>query len=93
VSQNPLPVVHLVVITPRRLLCEADAEEVSIPGLDGLIGILPGHRPMMISLGRGILSYRQGTETEGYGILGGYAEILPDKVLVFTDVDDEGQEK
>jgi F-type H+-transporting ATPase subunit epsilon len=78
--------VQLKVITPRRILCEADAEEVSLPSLEGLIGILPGHRPMIVALGRGPLTYRADGETGSHEVRGGYAEIMPDKVLVFTDV-------
>jgi len=75
---------RLKVITPRRLLAEADVQEASIPSLEGLIGILPGHRPLMIALGRGTLTYRQGTNEESFEVDGGYAEIMPDQVLVFT---------
>jgi F-type H+-transporting ATPase subunit epsilon len=81
----PVPV-RLKVITPHRVLCEADADEVSLPGLDGQIGILPGHRPMVVALGEGTLTYRAGDETGAYAVRGGYAEVRGDQVLVFTDV-------
>jgi len=80
---------HLKVITPRRLLVEADVQEASIPSLEGLIGVRPGHRPLMIALGRGTLSYRQGASEESFEVAGGYAEILPDQVLVFTESSDK----
>jgi len=82
---------RLKVITPRRLLAEADVQEASIPSLEGLIGVLPGHRPLMIALGRGTLTYRQGTNEEGFEVDGGYAEILPDQVLVFTQSREEAR--
>jgi len=80
---------RLKVITPHRLLAEADVEEASLPSLEGLIGVLPGHRPLMIGLGRGTLTYRQGTNEESFEVDGGYAEILPDAVIVFTESADE----
>ena len=80
---------HLKVITPRRLLAEADVEEASIPSLDGLIGVRPGHRPLMVVLGRGTLTYRQGGSEESFEVAGGYAEILSDQVLVFTESSEE----
>ena len=80
---------HLKVITPRRLLVEADVQEASIPSLEGLIGVRPEHRPLMVALGRGTLSYRQGASEESFEVAGGYAEILPDQVLVFTESSDK----
>ncbi len=82
---------RLKVITPRRLLAEADVQEASIPSLEGLIGVLPGHRPLMVALGRGTLTYRQGTNEESFEVDGGYAEILPDQVLVFTQSREEAR--
>lgn len=83
------PSFRLKVITPRRLLADADVQEASIPALDGLIGVRPGHRPLMTALGRGTLTYRQGSDEESFEIEGGYAEILPDEVLVFTESREE----
>jgi len=83
---SPTAVIALKVITPRRILCEAEAEEVSLPGLDGQIGILPGHRPMVVALGEGTLTFRAGAESGSYDVRGGYAEVLGDRVLVFTSV-------
>ncbi len=75
---------HLHVVTPRRLLVDAAVDEARIPGLDGQIGILPGHRPLMLALGAGPIVFRQGTVEETFEIEGGTAEILADRVLVFT---------
>jgi F-type H+-transporting ATPase subunit epsilon len=80
---------HLKVITPRLLLVEAEVDEVSIPSLDGYIGVLPGHRPLMTALGQGKITYRQGKSEESFAVQGGTAEILPDKVIVFTELSDE----
>jgi len=77
---------HLHVVTPRRLLVDALVDEARIPGLDGQIGILPGHRPLMLALGKGSIVIRQGTSEESFEVEGGTAEILPDRVLVFTSL-------
>jgi F-type H+-transporting ATPase subunit epsilon len=81
--------VSLKVITPRRVVCEVEADEVTLPGLDGQIGVLPGHRPMVAALGEGTLSYRVGAETGKSEVRGGYAEIGPERVLVFTELREE----
>jgi F-type H+-transporting ATPase subunit epsilon len=75
---------HLHVVTPRRLLVDAEVDEARIPGLDGQIGILPGHRPLMLALGKGPVIFRQGTVEETIEVEGGTAEIVSDRVLVFT---------
>jgi F-type H+-transporting ATPase subunit epsilon len=89
-----LPVsLSLRVILPRSLLVEAEVAEVSLPGLEGYLGILPGHRPLVIALGAGNLTYKQESTEEDISIRGGYAEIYPDSVLVFTELlNDEDQE-
>ena len=75
---------HLHVVTPRRLLVDAEVDEARIPGLDGQIGILPGHRPLMLALGKGPVIFRQGTDEETIEVEGGTAEIVSDRVLIFT---------
>jgi len=85
-SPNPSSSFHLKVITPKLLLVEAEVDEVSIPSLDGYIGVLPGHRPLMMALGEGAITYRQGRDEESFSVRGGTAEILPDRVIVFTEL-------
>ncbi len=77
---------HLHVVTPRRLLVDATVDEARIPGLDGQIGILPGHQPLMLALGKGPIVFRQGTSEETIEVDGGTAEVLSDRVLVFTSL-------
>jgi len=76
---------RLRVITSKSLLVETEADEAQIPTIEGLIGVLPGHRPLITALGRGTLSYRQAKYEEKFEVEGGYAEIGPDSVLVFTE--------
>jgi len=44
---------HLKVVTPRRLLVEADVEAVFLPTLEGQIGVYPGARPLFVGIGQG----------------------------------------
>jgi len=76
---------RLRVVTSRSLLVETEADEAQIPTIDGLIGVYPNHRPLIVALGRGTLSYRQAAYEERFEIEGGYAEIGPDSVLIFTE--------
>lgn len=81
---NP-DLIELRVITPKSLLVSERVEEVSLPGIDGYIGILPGHSPLITALGGGKISYRKGTRTKDFSVSGGYAEIKGAKVVIFTE--------
>jgi F-type H+-transporting ATPase subunit epsilon len=83
----------LKVITPQELLVETEVQEVALPGLDGYLGILPGHRPLVTALGKGTLTYRKDRQEESFSVRGGYAEILPERVLVFTEVNQDETEQ
>ena len=86
--------IHLKVVTPRRLLVEDDVDAVSLPSLEGEIGVLPGHRPLFVGIGRGKLTYRAGRDEESFMISGGYAQVQPEKIVVMTEVsedDDSGR--
>jgi len=76
---------RLKVVTPRRLLVEADVEAVFLPTLEGQIGVLPGHRPLFVGIGRGRLIYRDAEGEESFAIRGGYAQVQPEKVVVMTE--------
>jgi len=82
----------LRVITPDQLLVDEEAHEVGLPGLDGCLGILPGHSPLLVTLGEGDLTYRISTEEKKLGVSGGYAEVQADKIQVFTKLKDKNQE-
>lgn len=80
----------LRVITSDRSLVEEEVQEVFIPSISGCLGILPGHRPLVVALGEGKITYRQDKSEKDFPVSGGYAEILPEKVLVFTDLAKDG---
>jgi F0F1-type ATP synthase epsilon subunit len=52
-SGDEASALRLKIITPKRLLADVEAESVSIPSLEGEIGILPGHRPLVVGIGKG----------------------------------------
>ena len=78
-------ILHLEVVTPERNVVHADAAEVQLPGRDGYLGVLPGHAPLLTEAGIGELSYRAGAGTEYIALIGGFAEVLPDGVIVLAE--------
>lgn len=83
----------LKVITPRKLAVDDKVEAVSLPSLEGYLGILPGHRPLLVAVGRGRLSFRIAEKEREISVQGGYAEILPEKVTVFTELTENDSEQ
>ena len=77
--------IHLVVVTRERKIVEADAAEVILPAYDGEIGVLPGHTPLLTTLRVGQMRYRSGGEVHRLVISWGFAEILPDRVIVLAE--------
>jgi F-type H+-transporting ATPase subunit epsilon len=63
----------------------AEVDEVVIPGSQGYFGVLPGHAPLLATLGIGELTYRVGREEYHVAVSGGFAEVLNDKVIVLAD--------
>jgi F-type H+-transporting ATPase subunit epsilon len=90
-SEGVPATIHLKVVTPRRLLVEADVEAVFLPTLEGQIGVLPGHRPLFVGIGRGKLVYRTPGDEDSVAIQGGYAQVQPEKVVVMTEVGEDDE--
>lgn len=83
-SSDIPPAIKIMVFTPVKLLVDEVVEDVSLPSIDGSIGVLPGHRDMITALGKGRLTFRGSGGQKEFEIEGGYAEIFPDRVVVFT---------
>ena len=78
--------IHLEIVTPERKILEVDVEQVQIPGLNGELGILPGHTEMVSQLKpAGLLSYSTGTEHGEISISGGFVEVNSNQVIVLAD--------
>lgn len=78
--------VHLEVVTPERKVFEADVERVEVPGLDGELGILPGHTELVSLLKpAGLLTYHIGNETGEMAISDGFVEVSAGRVTVLAN--------
>jgi F-type H+-transporting ATPase subunit epsilon len=86
--------IELVVVTPERQLLRETAVEVTLPGADGCLGILPGHAPLITELGIGELTYRakSASEVAHLAIISGFAEVLGDRVTVLAEMAERPEE-
>ena len=76
---------HLDVISPSGTLISCAVDSVIIPAWDGLMGILPGHAPLLAMLRPGTASARIGDKTCAYRVTGGFADVGPTHVRLIAD--------
>jgi F-type H+-transporting ATPase subunit epsilon len=75
----------LEVVTPEGLALRETVDELTAPSVDGDFGVLPGHRPLVVALRTGIVTYRNGGEEIHVAVGPGFAEISDDHVILLTD--------
>jgi F-type H+-transporting ATPase subunit epsilon len=75
----------LEIVTPEKMIYSGDVSVVLAWGVEGQLGILPHHAPLMTILQPGDLVIKKGQEEESLTISGGFLEVRPDKVVVLAD--------
>jgi F-type H+-transporting ATPase subunit epsilon len=75
----------LEIVTAERMIFSDDVSAVLAWGVEGQLGILPHHAPLMTILQPGDLMIRKDKEEEYLAISGGFLEVRPDKVVVLAD--------
>jgi F-type H+-transporting ATPase subunit epsilon len=85
--------IELIIVTPERQLLRESVVEVTLPGADGQLGVLPGHAPLITELGIGELNYRAKSGAQGtMAIISGFAEVLGDRVTVLAETAERPEE-
>jgi F-type H+-transporting ATPase subunit epsilon len=75
----------LKVLTPEGSVLEGDVSEVTLPGSEGELGVLPAHAALLTKIVPGALAYRA---PEGQGTIAvarGVAEVRDDRVIVLVE--------
>src|SRR4051794_16868081 len=83
---------RLEIVTPERLAYEDDVDSVQVPGIEGGLGILPLHAPLVSRLGVGELRMRKGGSEESFAFVGGCVQVRPDRVVVMAETADLASE-
>ena len=84
--------IHLEVVTPERRVLNEAVDMVTVPGLGGELGILPGHTPLISQLQTGVLSYTQAGKSFQLHVSGGFVEVRDDLVSVLASVAERPEE-
>ena len=78
----------LEIVTPERLAYSDTVDAVNLPGVEGELGVLPHHAPLVSMLGVGELRIRKGGAEESFAIVGGFLQVRPDRVVVMAETAD-----
>ena len=84
--------IRLDIVTAEQLVFSEDVDVVVAPGVEGQLGILPHHAPLMTTLQAGELRVRKGGEEFFLAISGGFLEVRPDRVIVLADTAERAEE-
>ena len=84
--------IQLEVVTPERRVLSEPVDMVTVPGLGGELGILPGHTPLISQLQTGVLSYTQAGKSFQLHVSGGFVEVRDDLVSVLASVAERPEE-
>jgi F-type H+-transporting ATPase subunit epsilon len=84
--------INLAVVTPERHVLEEPVDSVEVPAKTGFLGILPGHAPLLTELGIGLLTYKKGNATKVLTVIHGFAEVLPDRVIILAELSERAEE-
>ena len=84
--------IQLEVVTPERRVLAEPVEMVTIPGLGGELGILPGHTPLISQLRTGVLTYVEDGKSFQLHVSGGFLEVRDDHVSVLAEVAERPEE-
>ena len=84
--------ISLKVLAPNQNVYEGEAEEVILPSTTGQIGILPGHISLVTAIDIGVLRLRMNSQWKSIALMGGFAEIESDEVIVLVNSAEVGSD-
>ncbi len=84
--------ITLDIVTVERTVYSEEVDMLIAPGVEGQLGILPHHTPLMTTLQAGELRIKKGGEEVSLAISGGFLEVRPDRVVVLADAAERVEE-
>ena len=84
--------IRVDIVTAERLVFSEDADIVMVPGVEGEMGILPHHEPIMTMIKPGEVLVRKGTEEFSMAVSGGFLEVTPDHITILADAAERADE-
>jgi len=73
------------IVSRDRIVFSGDADLILLPGVEGVMGVLPDHSNLLTVLQFGVITVRTARDEQYFTVAGGVAEIQPDHVTVMAD--------
>ena len=84
--------IKLDIVTAERAVYSDEVDLIVAPGVEGQLGILPHHAPLMTMLQAGELVVKKGGEEHFLTVTGGFLEVRPDRVIILADASERVDE-
>eukprot|EP00322_Chrysochromulina_rotalis_P027039 CAMPEP_0115849702 /NCGR_PEP_ID=MMETSP0287-20121206/11587_1 /TAXON_ID=412157 /ORGANISM="Chrysochromulina rotalis, Strain UIO044" /LENGTH=586 /DNA_ID=CAMNT_0003303681 /DNA_START=179 /DNA_END=1937 /DNA_ORIENTATION=+ len=84
-KDNKIMSLNVRVITPDKVVWDADAEELILPSSTGQLGILTDHAPLLTALDIGVMRLKAGTDWTSIVLMEGFAEVENNKVTILCN--------
>lgn len=81
-----------IVTAEREVLADQDVDMVVAPGVEGVVGILPRHAPLLTTLQPGIIRIKKGGVESAMSVGGGFLQVARDRVLILADAAERAEE-
>jgi len=76
--------IHVSIVTPEKNIFEGETDYVLVPALNGALGMLPGHMPIIARLSTGIVKIGKAGDVRYFAVQSGYIEFLFNKDNILT---------
>jgi F-type H+-transporting ATPase subunit epsilon len=83
---------HVDIVTVEGRRFRGDADFVVAPGLEGELGVLPHHVPLLTPLAPGSVKVRNQGQELFFFVSGGFLEVRPDQVTVLADAAERAED-
>jgi F-type H+-transporting ATPase subunit epsilon len=84
--------IRVEIITQERKLYDGEVDIVNARGIEGEMGILPDHAPLVTALDFGEVRVRKGTEEEVFAVGGGVLQVGNNHVIILADSAEQADE-
>ncbi|MBI4307702.1 MAG: F0F1 ATP synthase subunit epsilon [Chloroflexi bacterium] len=84
--------IRFEIVTAERIVYQDDVDVVVAPGIEGELGVLPRHTPLLTVLQPGEIRLRKKGEEISLTVTGGFLEVRPDKVTILADAAERTEE-
>jgi F-type H+-transporting ATPase subunit epsilon len=78
------------VITPDKVVWDANADEIILPSSTGQLGILGDHAPLLTALDIGVMRLKTSNDWTSIVLMEGFAEVENNKVTILCNGAEEG---